>query len=55
MAFCWRCYGEGFIVVCVDDICRGAGECFHDDGEVICPECNGDGEIDSDDYEEDEP
>lgn len=38
---CERCGGEGFIVVCVDDMCRGAGECMHGDGEIPCPDCGG--------------
>ena len=38
---CWRCGGEGFIVICIDDLCHGAGECMHGDGEMICPECHG--------------
>lgn len=39
---CWKCGGEGFVVVCIDDMCRGAGECMHGDGEQICPVCKGD-------------
>lgn len=39
---CWQCNGEGFIVVCVDDMCRGAGHCIHGDGEVVCPNCKDD-------------
>lgn len=42
---CWRCGGEGFIVICIDDLCRGAGECMHGDGEIDCPECKGEGEL----------
>lgn len=38
---CQRCGGEGFIVVCIDDLCRGAGECIHGDGEAPCPDCGG--------------
>ena len=38
---CNTCGGEGFIVVCIDDMCRGAGECMHGDGEIPCPECGG--------------
>lgn len=37
---CNRCGGEGYVIVCPDDICRGAGECMHGDGEVPCPECD---------------
>jgi hypothetical protein len=40
---CNTCGGEGFIVVCVDDMCRGAGECMHGDGEAPCPDCGGHG------------
>lgn len=39
--YCCRCDNTGMIVVCVDDLCRGAGECMHGDGEIICPDCNG--------------
>lgn len=46
---CITCGGEGFIVVCIDDMCRGAGECMHGDGEDVCPECGGDGGDDPDD------
>jgi hypothetical protein len=42
---CLRCDGEGFIVTCIDDMCRGAGECIHGYGETVCPECDGEGEI----------
>lgn len=38
---CNTCGGEGFVVVCIDDLCRGAGECMHGDGEAPCPECGG--------------
>lgn len=33
---CGNC-NDGMIVVCVDDMCRGAGECFHGDGMAVCP------------------
>ena len=49
---CNTCFGEGFIVVCIDDMCRGAGACMHGDGEIPCPDC--DGEDDIDDYPEDQ-
>ena len=38
---CSRCDGEGFILVCPDDVSHGAGECMHGDGEIVCPECKG--------------
>jgi len=34
---CYICGGAGFIVTCIDDMCRGAGECMHGDGESPCP------------------
>jgi hypothetical protein len=40
---CWKCAGEGIIVVCWDDMCRGTGHCIHGDGEDVCPICLGDG------------
>ena len=40
-SYCQRCGGEGFIIVCCDDMCRGAGECMHGDGEIVCPDCHG--------------
>ena len=39
--YCCRCDGKGYIVVCIDDICRNNGECFHGDGEMVCPDCKG--------------
>ena len=36
---CYRCGGKGYIVICIDDLCRGADECMHGDGEVPCPVC----------------
>jgi hypothetical protein len=39
---CNTCGGAGFIVVCIDDMCRGVGECMHGDGERPCPQCGGD-------------
>jgi|GEM_PF-3903583 len=42
---CQRCGGEGFIIICCDDMCIGAGECIHGDGEIICPDCHGEGLI----------
>lgn len=39
--YCFRCDNKGTIIVCVDDLCRGAGECMHGDGEIICPDCKG--------------
>ena len=47
-----RCDGSGFYVRCIDDICRGVGECIHGDGMAMCP-CEGDSAPD-DDYDEPE-
>ncbi len=40
--YCARCDNQGFIVICIDDMCRGCGECMHGDGEIVCPDCKGD-------------
>lgn len=40
---CWNCGGEGFVIVCCDDLCHGAGYCFHGDGHAMCLECQGEG------------
>jgi hypothetical protein len=37
--YCLDCGGEGWIVTCVDDLCRGAGYCIHGDGMMLC-HCN---------------
>lgn len=37
---CNTCAGEGWIVTCIDDMCRGAGECMHGDGNTPCPDCD---------------
>lgn len=42
---CFRCNGEGWIVDCLDDLCHATGECIHGDGNVICPACEGEGEL----------
>jgi hypothetical protein len=31
------------VCVCIDDLCRGSGECIHGDGMDPCPECAGTG------------
>lgn len=28
--FCFKCQNTGYFVVCVDDLCHGAGWCMHD-------------------------
>lgn len=38
---CYRCGGKGYIVTCIDDLCRGQDECIHGDGEQPCPACCG--------------
>lgn len=42
---CARCFGSGDFLVCIDDLCRGAGECMHGDGVIACPDCDGMGEV----------
>lgn len=42
---CDRCNGEGEIMVCIDDICHGQGECIHGDGYALCPNCKGSGDM----------
>lgn len=42
-ATCWNCGGEGFVIVCCDDLCHGAGYCFHGDGHATCRICTGEG------------
>ena len=32
-----RCDGNGIIITCPDDVCRGAGHCRHGDGMKLCP------------------
>lgn len=49
---CPDCGGCGLILTCIDDICHGAGECIHGDGEDVCQTCEGEGEIGGDeDYD----
>lgn len=38
---CYLCGGRGYILTCIDDLCRGAGECMHGYGEQPCPACCG--------------
>ena len=40
---CQRCLGEGFEVICWDDLCANSDSCMHGDGEGVCPECEGAG------------
>lgn len=42
---CHECHGEGFVMVCIDDLCVGTGQCMHGDGEVVCPVCKGEGAV----------
>lgn len=37
---CNTCGDVGWIVTCIDDMCQGAGECMHGDGEEPCPDCD---------------
>lgn len=41
---CPECEGEGHLLTCVDDICRGLGYCMHDTGGYsTCHFCDGSG------------
>lgn len=42
---CTRCWGEGQIVTCIDDMCADTDTCIHGDGYAICPDCKGKGEV----------
>ena len=44
-ATCWECGGDGEVLTCIDDMCRGAGECMHGDGYGVCRPCKGTGEL----------
>ena len=50
---CAICDGQGWILTCIDDLCRGAGECMHGDGDQTCWACDGLGFIGTDEEEED--
>jgi hypothetical protein len=39
--YCYRCDNKGLILTCIDDMCRGCGECMHGDGWAVCPDCKG--------------
>ena len=41
---CQRCGGTGRMIVCIDDMCQGSGECIHGDGVEKCEDCKGTGE-----------
>jgi hypothetical protein len=40
---CLRCEGDGELMICIDDMCHGSGECIHGDGYQTCPDCKGTG------------
>ena len=40
---CPDCHDEGWVVVCIDDICHGQGWCMHGDGDMPCSTCNDEG------------
>jgi hypothetical protein len=42
---CPECNGEGFVVVCCDDLCHARGSCMHGDGNAMCGNCMGTGEV----------
>jgi hypothetical protein len=39
--YCHQCDGKGYIIICIDDMCRASEECMHGDGEITCPKCYG--------------
>lgn len=39
-SFCNTCFGQGFVVKCMDDMCHGLGYCMHGDGNADCPDCD---------------
>jgi hypothetical protein len=39
--YCWKCGGTGYIIVCMDDLCRSSDHCMHGDGEIVCDVCGG--------------
>lgn len=49
---CLTCNGTGVIITCCDDLCANSDHCIHGDGEEMCPDCEGEGEIsgEDDDY-----
>jgi hypothetical protein len=42
---CPDCWGRGYNVTCIDDLCHGGDYCIHGDGETDCDTCEGDGQI----------
>ena len=51
---CLTCSGEGLIVICVDDICHGIGECIHgESGMANCRDCKGTGDAPEEDEDGD--
>ena len=51
---CQRCLGTGEVIACVDDMCRGMGECIHG-SYAVCPDCRGSGgEGEEDDWGDDD-
>lgn len=54
MGLCLTCGGDGVIITCCDDICVGIGHCIHGDGEEVCPDCGGEGEVWDDDCRDDD-
>ena len=43
--YCYTCHNRGYIIECVDDLCRGHDHCMHGDGEISCPDCDHEWEI----------
>jgi hypothetical protein len=59
---CYRCGGSGVEMVCINDMCRGSGECLYEsNGDVakpgcyrICASCHGEEDADEGECEDDE-
>lgn len=49
---CYNCGGSGYIITCIDDLCRAADECMHGDGEEPCPICHGEPDDDLYDWDD---
>jgi len=39
--YCLGCDNKGYVIICCDDLCANEEYCIHGDGQIICPECEG--------------
>ena len=42
---CDVCHGSGSVITCPDDMCATSDTCMHGDGEEVCSECGGEGDV----------